>query len=237
MRARDPVPAMLATAIPLPRRFPMRSPIPYRGLLGASGVVRHSMEENTLQRKEGAFGGGASAAGHLSELLQRIAAGDRAAFRGLYELLSPRLYGLALRITGEGGLAADALQDAFVQILRQAGRFDPVRGTAEAWIVSLVRYRALDIVRGRRREVLGYEPADQPLVEPDALERLGAAEDSAALKACLEELEEDRRRLIVLAFIEGLSHADLADRLRIPLGTVKSSIRRGLLKLRECLGR
>ncbi|HUA78424.1 MAG TPA: sigma-70 family RNA polymerase sigma factor, partial [Acetobacteraceae bacterium] len=89
---------------------------------------------------------------------------------------------------------------------------------------------------------LGFEPAadtphDALLEEPDALARLSADEDGAALRTCLETLEADRRRLIELAFIEGLSQAELAARFRLPLGTVKSSIRRGLLKLRECLGR
>ncbi|MGH7105520.1 MAG: sigma-70 family RNA polymerase sigma factor [Acetobacteraceae bacterium] len=204
------------------------------------------MTEGTLRREEGGFPtggsppggfapGGSDAAG-LGHLLQRIAGGDRAALRRLYDLKSPRLYAIALRITREKELASDALHDAFMQVLKQAGRFDPARGSAEAWLVSLVRYRALDIVRGRGREVLGYEPADQPGFEPDALDLLAATEEGARLRTCLGALEEDRRRLIMLAFVDGLSHNDLAARLSLPLGTVKSAIRRGLLTLRECLG-
>lgn len=172
----------------------------------------------------------------LADLLHRIAGGDRWALRRLYDLRSSRLYAIALRITREKELASDALHDAFMQVLQQAGRFDPERGSAEAWLVSLVRYRALDIVRDRRREVLGYEPADQPGFDPDALDLLAATEEGARLRACLGALEEDRRRLIVLAFVDGLSHQALATRLGLPLGTVKSAIRRGLLRLRECLG-
>lgn len=215
-----------------PRLF-REGAIAYRG----GQRVRPAMEEDMLRRRADGAGGDGRDAGSLADLLGRIAAGDRAAFRRLYDLLAPRLYGVALRILGERGLAADALQDAFIQILSQSGRFDPARGSAEAWLVSLVRYRALDIVRGRRREVLGFEPEDAPLEEPDAFARLSADEDGAALRACLEALEADRRRLIALAFIEGFSQAELAARFRLPLGTVKSSIRRGLLKLRECLGR
>ncbi|HTU56741.1 MAG TPA: sigma-70 family RNA polymerase sigma factor [Acetobacteraceae bacterium] len=189
------------------------------------------------RRREDAAGGGAAAVNPLAGLLGRIAAGDQAAFRKLYELVSPLLYAVALRITGERALAADALQEAFIQVLNRSSRFDPARGSAEAWLVSLVRYRALDIVRGRRREVLGFEPEDAALDEPDALARLSADEDGAALRTCLEALEADRRRLIELAFLDGFSQAELAQRLGMPLGTVKSSIRRGLLKLRECLGR
>lgn len=189
------------------------------------------------RRQEDAAGAAAAGTDALAGLLVRIAAGDQAAFRKLYEHVSPLLYAIALRIAGERTLAADALQEAFVQVLTRSSRFDPARGSAEAWLVSLVRYRALDIVRGRRREVLGFEPEDAALEEPDALARLGADEDGAALRACLETLEADRRRLIELAFLDGFSQAELAQRLGMPLGTVKSSIRRGLLKLRECLGR
>ena len=93
-------------------------------------------------------------------LLHRCAGGDRVAFRLLYERWGNRLYGIALRITRQAALAADATQDAFVQIWQQAHRFDPERGGPEAWLVGIVRYRALDIVRRRSREVPGYEPAE-----------------------------------------------------------------------------
>jgi RNA polymerase sigma-70 factor, ECF subfamily len=216
----------------VPTLFPA-GPIAYRHVQR----VRPAMEEDILRRRADAAGGEGGDARILADLLRRVASGDRAAFRLLYDRAAPRLFGVALRIVGERGLAADALQDAFIQVLNQSGRFDPARGSAEAWLVSLVRYRALDIVRGRRREVLGFEPEDAPLEEPDALARLSADEDGVALRACLEALEADRRRLIALAFLEGLSQAELAARFHLPLGTVKSSIRRGLLKLRECLGR
>ncbi|MGH7067888.1 MAG: sigma-70 family RNA polymerase sigma factor [Acetobacteraceae bacterium] len=194
------------------------------------------MTKGILRREADGARSGGSASDLLADLLQRIARGDRAALRRLYDRQSPRLYAIALRITRDQELASDALHDACMQVLKQAGRFDPARGSAEAWLVSLVRYRALDIVRGRRREVLGYEPTDQPSFEPDALDLLATTEEGARLRACLAALEGDRRRLIILAFVDGLSHADLATRLGLPLGTVKSTIRRGLLKLRECLG-
>ena len=146
-----------------------------------------------------------------------------------------RLYGIALRITRQASLAADATQDAFVQIWQQAHRFDPERGSAEALLVSMVRYRALDIVRRQSREVPGYEPDEREDEAPDALARLVSTAEGAALHRCLGELEADRRRLVVMAFVDGLSHSELAERLRVPLGTVKSWIRRSLLSLRECL--
>lgn len=146
-----------------------------------------------------------------------------------------RLHGIALRITRQPSLAADATHDAFVQIWQQASRFDEERGSPESWLVSLVRYRALDIVRRRGREVPGYEPPEQPDEAPDVLSRMVGSAEGAALRACLDKLDPERRRLIVLAFMEGLSHGTLADRTGLPLGTIKSWIRRGLASLRVCL--
>jgi RNA polymerase sigma-70 factor (ECF subfamily) len=175
------------------------------------------------------------AAGDDTALLRRCAGGDRGAFRTLYDRWGSRLLGIALRITRQAPLAADATQDAFVQIWQQAHRFDPARGSAEAFLVSLVRYRALDVVRRHSREVPGYEPDEREDEAPDALSRLVTTAEGAALQRCLNTLEPERRRLVVLAFVDGLSHSELAQRLRVPLGTVKSWIRRSLLSLRECL--
>jgi RNA polymerase sigma factor (sigma-70 family) len=168
-------------------------------------------------------------------LLHRCTAGDRAAFRLLYDRWGGRLYGIALRITRQASLAADATQDAFVQIWQQAHRFDPERGGPEAWLIGITRYRALDIVRRQSREVPGYEPDEREDESPDALARLISTAEGAALQRCLGELEEDRRRLMVMAFVDGLSHSELAERMSVPLGTVKSWIRRSLILLRGCL--
>ena len=168
-------------------------------------------------------------------LLCRCAASDRAAFRMLYDRWSGRLHGIALRITRQPPLAADAVHDAFVQIWQQAGRFDPERGTAEAWMVAMVRYRALDLIRRQGREILGYEADEREDEAPDALARLVSTAEGAALHRCLGELEEARRKLVVMAFVDGLSHSELAERMRVPLGTVKSWLRRSLISLRGCL--
>jgi RNA polymerase sigma-70 factor (ECF subfamily) len=171
----------------------------------------------------------------LALLIQLCAEGDRIAFRRLYDLQSARLYGIGLRITRQAGLAADAVHDAFLQVWQQAARFDPARGSAEAWLVSLVRYRALDIIRRTRREVGGLEPPEQADPAADPLALLMESTDGAALHRCLDELEEDRRRLVVLAFVEGLTHSELATTLSVPLGTIKSWIRRSLASLKRCL--
>jgi RNA polymerase sigma-70 factor (ECF subfamily) len=171
----------------------------------------------------------------LAELLRRVAAGDREAFRRIYDLQAAKLYGVALRITRQAPLASDALHDAMLQVWRNAGRFETARGSPEAWLLSLVRYRALDIVRRRGREAPEEEASEQVDDAPDPLARLASLRDAAALHACLGQLEPERRRLLLLAFVDGLSHTELAERVNMPLGTVKSWIRRSLLALRQCL--
>jgi RNA polymerase sigma-70 factor (ECF subfamily) len=168
-------------------------------------------------------------------LLRRCAGGDRTAFRALYDRHAPRLYAVAMRITRQPGQASDAVQEAFIQIWRNAGQFDTVRGSAEAWMTGLVRYRALDLVRrgGPAMQSLDDEPQEDAAA---GLAAIDASTDGRALRQCLERLDPERRRLVVLAFVEGFSHSELATRLASPLGTVKSSIRRALGSLRECLG-
>ncbi|HUN42188.1 MAG TPA: sigma-70 family RNA polymerase sigma factor [Acetobacteraceae bacterium] len=171
----------------------------------------------------------------LSALLVQCGQGDRAAFRRLYDLESKRLYGLALRITRQPALAADAVHDALLQAWQGAARFDPARGSVAAWLTGLVRYRAIDVMRKRAREVTGVDLPDEADETPGALDRLLAGAAGRALHRCLDGLEQRQRQVIVMAFVEGLSHADLAVRLESPLGTVKSWIRRGLQALKVCL--
>lgn len=174
-------------------------------------------------------------AGLLHGLIERCAVGDKVAFQRLYDLQAARLHGVALRITRQTSLAADAVHDAFLQVWQQAARFDAERGTPEIWLTALVRYRALDIARRLGREQGGYEPPEEADTQPDALSRLMADADGAALHRCLAELEPDRRSLLVSAFVDGLSHSQIATRSDLPLGTIKSWIRRALLGLRRCL--
>jgi len=171
----------------------------------------------------------------LSSLLQRCGGGDRAAFRLLYDAQAPRLYGLALRITRQPSLAADAVHDALLQVWQRAASFDPRRGSAEAWLTGLVRYRAIDLLRKRARETTGLDTSDEPDTAPDALDRLLVTASGQALHRCLSVLNDQQRRVITLAFVDGLSHAELSERLSAPLGTVKSWVRRGLLALKACL--
>jgi RNA polymerase sigma-70 factor, ECF subfamily len=179
----------------------------------------------------------ATAGSDLNTLLRRCAEGDHRALRALYDDQARRLYGIAYRICHQPAEAADAVHDTFLNVWQFAARFDPGRGSAEAWLTSIVRYRALDIARRSAREVTGLETPEPEDEEPNALSKLEGAADAEALRHCLEQLDEDKRRLVMLAFLNGFSHSELARRLRIPLGTVKSTIRRGLATLRGCLER
>ena len=171
--------------------------------------------------------------------MPRIAQGERAALRALYEATSPKLFALCLRILSDREEAEDVLQDVYVTIWRRADRFDPARAGVTAWISTIARNRAIDRLRARgplaRAEpVEGLELADD---QPAADATLELADDAARLEACLGELDERTRRVIRTAFFEGVTYEALALRMETPLGTVKSWIRRGLARLRGCLQR
>ena len=132
-------------------------------------------------------------------------------------------------------LAADVVHDAFCQVWQRAASFDPLRGSAEAWLTGLVRYRAIDLLRKRTRERTGVAVPEEADDAAGPLDRLLATVAGQALHHCMSVLDTDQRQVVSLAFMHGFSHAQLADRLGIPLGTVKSRIRRALLALKECL--
>lgn len=170
-------------------------------------------------------------------LLERVAAADRAALAELFRLDAGRLIAVARRIVRRTDLAEDVVQETFVTIWRKAALFDRSRGSARGWMTAMVRNRALNLVRDGQR---------MQFVEPEELATLGDAEGEADrafealptasdLRRCLEQLEPIRRRSIVLAYVAGFTHGEIAGRLRAPIGTVKAWIRRGVLALQECL--
>jgi RNA polymerase sigma-70 factor (ECF subfamily) len=169
-------------------------------------------------------------------LVEAIGRGSRIALKRLYDVESKRLYGIALRIVRRPEVAADVLQEAFIQIWQNARSYSPERGAAQAWLTGIVRFRALDAVRKTGREVLSGDPAlGDAAEEPDVIERIGAEAEASALRRCLGLLDDIQRRLVVLAFVDGYSHSEIAERIAEPLGTVKSRIRRGLAALKTCL--
>lgn len=170
------------------------------------------------------------------DLLARIAQGDQGAFKRLYEMEASRLYGIALRIVRDRTVSGDVIQEVFLQVWSNASRYDRAGGVARAWLTGLVRYRALDAARARGRELLRGETSDLDLL--DDRQPVGVLADEHerhALAQCIEELDPDKRKVVLLAFVAGYSHTQVAERLDVPIGTVKAWIRRGLLALKACL--
>jgi len=176
-----------------------------------------------------------------AELLVRVAAGEERALAALYDRISAAAYGLALRITGDTGAAEDVVQESLLRVWGRADRYDPARGAARPWLLRLVRNAAIDQVRargarGRAEESAGIDAKDivAPERPDEALLRL---ERGRRVRAALEDLPRDQRRAIEIAYFEGLSHSEIAAREGAPLGTVKTRIRDGVLRLRAGFAR
>lgn len=173
-----------------------------------------------------------------AELVRRIADGDGDALAQLFDLHSPVVLGLLSRMLGARSEAEEVLQEAFLQVWTQADRYDPARSSARGWILMLARSRALDRLRRRearrRREEDSVEESDMS-VHPVGTERLEESETRNRVGSALGVLSAEQRRCIELAFFEGLTHTQIADRLKAPLGTVKSRILLGMNKLRQAL--
>ena len=175
-----------------------------------------------------------------AQLLRRIAAQDRDALAELYDQVGGLLYSTALRILGDGHEAEEVIQDVFVQIWEKASKFDPAMGVANYWALSITRNRAIDRLRSRqRRSRLMSEFEESGAAEISAasdpsIARL-SGEELANVRGALSQLPADQRQAIEMAFFGGMTHQEVAERLKEPLGTVKARIRRGMLKLRESL--
>jgi RNA polymerase sigma-70 factor (ECF subfamily) len=171
----------------------------------------------------------------LSRLVRRCAAGDETALRELYRSQAARLKGLAMRITGSAALAEDVLHDIFLRVWQDAHRFDPHRGAASAWLTTLTRFRAMDVVRSRGREPVGAAIEEREDPSPDQLSLAMGGSDARRLHDCLQRLPSQARHAVTLAFVEGRTHTQIAEASAMKLGTLKSLIRRSLLQLRGCM--
>lgn len=169
--------------------------------------------------------------------LAGCARGDRSALQALYDGEAARMLGVARRILRRDALAEEAVHDSFVQIWRQASSFDPARGGARTWIYAVLRHRALNILRGETRTELveDFEPMGLTAEEDSPEEAMLRLSETGRLRACLDRLDASRRSALLLVYVNGLTHGELAGRFGVPLGTMKSWIRRSLLNLRECL--
>jgi len=167
--------------------------------------------------------------GGAEQLLQRLAAGERDALGELFDLHAGLVHGLALRVLRDPAEAEDVVQEVFVQVWRQADRFDPSRGRPEAWLCTIARTRALD--RLRRRSSRREDPAEAaPGLVATPAPALGIA-----VRDALATLPFEQRQPLELAYYEGLSQTEISERLGAPLGTIKTRMRTGLLRLRERL--
>jgi RNA polymerase sigma-70 factor (ECF subfamily) len=169
----------------------------------------------------------------LAQLLQRCAAQDSAAFRTLYDKTSPILFARLLRMLRRRSVAEEALQDVYVRIWQRAAQFEAHRGRALAWMVTIARYCAIDLMRRERMTLVSddslAEIADESAGESVVLEKPSNFDD------CIARLNDKTRQCLTLAFVEGRSHDEIARLTTNPLGSVKSWIRRGLMSLKECM--
>jgi RNA polymerase sigma-70 factor (ECF subfamily) len=175
----------------------------------------------------------------LQDFINRIVHQDQEAFSSLFKIMSSQVYSMAVRITGNVQLAEEVVEDTFFQVWRQAPRFDPARGKAKAWLLTIARSRALDARRsippfdeltGLETEASEGNPQQSGL--PDLL---SVIEENQMLHAALENLDSLPRQLLALAYFKGLSHEEIAAHTELPLGTVKSHLRRSIIHLREIL--
>jgi RNA polymerase sigma factor (sigma-70 family) len=173
----------------------------------------------------------------VSAIIQRCAGGDKSALKRLFDTEAPRMIGVAERILRRRALAEEATQDAFVILWKRAGSFDATLGSGRTWLYTILRNRSLNILRDESRTDLRGEDnhSEQASEEDDPETVVVKLGEASRLRACLDKLEPERRQAILLAYVRGLSHGELAGRLGIPLGTIKSWIRRSMVTLKECL--
>lgn len=180
----------------------------------------------------------------LIALIDRVALADESALKELYELTSSKLYGVAVRVVTNKSWAEDVLQEAFLNVWRIAGDYKASLSPPMAWLCLIVRSRGLDFLRRRTSERAdqGVELDDvlSDTLEGDSdnpMDTALAGEQAWALHQCLSQLENKQREVVSLAYLRDLSHGELAEQLKLPLGTVKTWIRRGLEQLRGCMSR
>ncbi len=172
------------------------------------------------------------------ELIAGLRQRDEAALSELYDRYGQTVYGVALRVTGDGGAAEEICLDAFWQLWQQADRYDATQGSILNWLLTICRSRAIDRTRARtaRKRTTVDDASDSPPIHPPAEDLADLNERRQLVRDAMAALSPDQRKAVLLAYYEGLSHAQIADRLQEPLGTVKTRIRQAMAVLRRVLG-
>jgi RNA polymerase sigma-70 factor (ECF subfamily) len=184
-------------------------------------------------------GGSPPPASAEATLLRRCAGSDREAFSELYDLVSPRVHGLVRRVVRNPAMSDEVTQEVMVEVWRHSARFDPAKGSAIGWILAIAHRRAVDRVRaeeatGRRDD--DWARQSQPVAHDQTTERAERSIDRQRVRRALEQLTDTQRRSIELAYYGGYTHTEVAALLDIPVGTAKTRIRDGLIRLRDTLG-
>ncbi|MBB6095326.1 RNA polymerase sigma-70 factor (ECF subfamily) [Povalibacter uvarum] len=176
--------------------------------------------------------------GEVEALLGRCALHDQRALAELYEAVSARVLGLLLRMLRNRAVAEEALQDVMVRVWQRSDQYAAYRGRALTWILSIARYRAIDLLRAQRLQVTLDEVPEEALADPDAEEfsqAVSSQRSRRALDDCMQRLTPEQQRCLSLAYVDGYSQDEIATAIESPLGTVKSWVRRGLASLKRCM--
>lgn len=182
---------------------------------------------------------GAASSSDLAALLRRSARGDEAAFAALYDAMAPRVHGLLLRVVRDPSQAAEVTQETFLEIWRTASRFDPDRGSAVAWILTITHRKGVDRVRSAEaasRRDTTYHRETRPVERDVTAEEATASLEASRVRQALETLTPTQREAVELAYFGGYTHTEVAAMLDLPLGTAKTRIRDGLIRLRDTMG-
>lgn len=175
----------------------------------------------------------------IEGLINRVAIGDRAAFISLYKMTSPKLMGICLRILNNRGDAEDAIQEIYIKVWQRSRTFAAGSSNASAWLATIARNHAIDLIRARKPVPddleAAYDVADETMPSPEA--QVGIKDEGRRIDKCLAELDPIHAGAVRRAYVEGLSYLELSEQMKVPLNTVRTWLRRSLLKLRECMQR
>ena len=183
--------------------------------------------------------GGVSSAPDLADLLKSCGRGDQAAFAQLYDATSSRVVGLAVRVVRDPAQAEEVAQEAFLEIWKTSGRFDPAKGSPLGWLLTIVHRKAVDRVRSAEastRRDTTYHQRNQPVEHDSTAEAATASLEAGRVRQALSSLTPVQREALELAYFGGYTHTEVATMLELPVGTAKTRIRDGLIRLRDTMG-